>query len=130
MKRRQWTFALGALIATMSAALAVVPFSLAQPKRVAAQTKTDAERNVLRIAARSWNHRRIAALIDRRTGLLRNNVQVVCRGRGHRLSGRRYHRYVCAIRPWPHKGQRQFYVSYRALPAGRFRAHWLRYSRK
>ena len=97
--------------------------------RATAQTKRVAEWNVLRIAAHSWNHRRIADLIDAKTGLLRDNVRAVCKGRGARV-GTRYMRFVCRLRPWPAKGKQELYVTYLALPGGRCRVHWLKIHRR
>jgi hypothetical protein len=94
-----------------------------------AQPKTVAERNVIRIAPRSWPHTRIPMLVDLRTGLLRNNVRTICYGRGERYSGNRYTRFVCVLRPWPLAGQRQLFVTYRAFAHGGFGVHWLRLRR-
>lgn len=116
-------------MAVATAALVSASPSQARPTRVAAQTKRTAERNVVRVATRSWNHRRIAALVDERTGLLRNNVRAICHGRGQRNSGRRYARFVCVLRPWPVAGQQELFVTYRALSQRRFRIHWLRLQR-
>jgi hypothetical protein len=92
-------------------------------------SKSIAERNVLRVTDGSWNHRRIRFLIDRRTGLLKNNVQAVCRGRGKRHANG-YRRFVCVVRPIHHRRHEGLYVSYRILPSGRCRIHWLALRRR
>src|SRR5438270_9305580 len=129
MKRSTVSCGRTALAAVATAALVSASASQARPTRVAAQTKRTAERNVVRVAARSWTHRRIAALVDERTGLLRNNVRAICHGRGQRYSGKRYARFVCVLRPWPAAGQQELFVTYHALPHRRFRMHWLRLQR-
>jgi hypothetical protein len=93
----------------------------AHRRGVPAQTKLVAERNLVRIAPRSWSHSRIPMLIDEQTGLLRNNVRAICHGRGQRYRGSRYARFVCLLRPWPLATQRQLFVAYRARARGRFR---------
>jgi hypothetical protein len=119
-----------AIVAVLATLLVPVASTQAGHSRFVAHTKRNAERNVVRVAPHSWNHRRIAALIDADTGLLRNNVRTICHGRGRRYSGRRYRRFVCVLRPWPATGQLQLFVSYRALPHNRFRVHLLRLQRR
>jgi hypothetical protein len=52
---------------------------------------------------------------------VRNNVQVVCSGRGVQLDGR-YPGFVCTVRR--HSARQRLSVSYRALSSARFRLHW------
>ena len=116
-----------AVIATAAATtLVVVSTAPAQRERVTSRTKADAERDVLRVVPRLWSHRRIALLIDKRTDLLKNNVQAVCRGRGERYEGGRYRHFVCAVRPFPAGNPQGLLVSYRALPSGRVEVRWIR----
>ena len=44
-----------------------------------------------------------------------------------RSFAQRYTRFVCVIRPLVHRSRQGLYVSYRALPNGRSRIHWLIY---
>jgi hypothetical protein len=60
--------------------------------------------------------------IDRRTGLLKDNVQVICRGRGM-SAGRRYQRFVCTVRA--HRAGHQLRIAYRAAALDRFYLRWL-----
>jgi len=113
-------------IAAIAAACAFAVPAQAHPRNVPAQTKDVAERNLMRIAPRSWSHSRIPMLVDAETGLLRNNVRSICHGRGERYPGNRFARFVCVLRPWPLAGQKQLFVTYRALARGRFRIHWVR----
>jgi hypothetical protein len=95
-----------------------------------AERKARAEIDVLRAAAHSWNPRRISDLVDPRTHLLRNNTTAICHGRGRPQRGNRYTRFVCVVRPRIHRPRQGLYVLYRALPAGRWRIHWLSYRRR
>jgi hypothetical protein len=96
---------------------------------ISAHTKAQAEVNVLRAVPRSWKASRMPGLIDPRTHLLVNNTEAVCHGRGWAHRGRRYTRFFCVVRPPEHRLRAGLYVSYRALPHGRFRIHWLAYRR-
>lgn len=108
------------VVSTVGSTLAVA--SAAPPwRRVALHTKAEAERNVLRAMPHHLSHKRMNWLLDKRTQLVRNNVQVVCRGRGVHLEAR-YQRFVCTVRPHP-AGQ-GLRVSYHALTSDRFRLHW------
>jgi hypothetical protein len=121
------------LVATI-AALAVVgsvqPLAATTAGRVPGHTKREAEVNVLRAIPRKWKARPLPGLVDPRTHLLIDNTEAVCRGRGKRLAGQRYSRFVCVIRPHLHKRREGLYVSYRALPGGRFTIRWLAYRRR
>jgi hypothetical protein len=83
-------------------------------------TKKQAERNLLRVAAQRWGHGRIPDLVDARTGLLKDNVRSICRGRGGMLHGKRFNRFACVLRPWPFQTRQQLHVTYRALANMRF----------
>jgi hypothetical protein len=121
---------LTAIAAAAALALGATTHAQARRSPVPAQTKPTAERNVVRVVARRWAYARIPMLIDARTGLLRNNVRAICHARGRRLSGRRYTRFVCVVRPWPTAGKKELLVTYRALAHGRFRIGWLRLQRR
>jgi hypothetical protein len=126
MRGRQTIHGCAAIGTLVTAALVITSSSAGTPARPATQTKRAAESKILQIAARSWNHHRIADLIDARTGLLRNNVRATCRARGRGDGGGRYHSFVCVLRPWPAKRKQALDVTYRALSHGRARVHWLR----
>jgi hypothetical protein len=117
------------VLVVLSVLLTIVASSSAAAvqARVPAQTKKQAEINVLRALPRTWPKRKTPDLVDARTRLVVNNTQAICRGRGKRYSGRRYARFVCVIRPAVHRPHKGLYVSYRALRQGRFRMHWLAY---
>jgi hypothetical protein len=89
-----------------------------------AATRAQAERNVLRALERGWGRRRIPALFNPRTHLLRNNTQAVCRG-AHGSS----RRFICVVRPARHRPRQGLYISYRTLRHGQFRLRWLFYRR-
>src|ERR1041385_6845010 len=93
---RRWTVLL--LVALSSVVVAAPSGTGARPP--AAQTKTQAEVNVLRTVARRWKKWRRFGLFDARTHLLTNNTEGVCHGRGKRRPGNRYLRFVCVVRPW------------------------------
>jgi hypothetical protein len=107
----------------------VVSSSTAVAARAPAHTKARAEINVLHAVMRLWTAKRIPTLINRRTRLLANNTQAICRGRGKRQTGQRYSRFVCVIQPRKHRLREGLYVDYRALRKGRCRIHWLYYRR-
>jgi len=89
-----------------------------------ARTHGEAERDVLRALNRGWGRRRIRALQDPRTQLLRNNTQAVCSRIAASRGGRRF---LCVVRPARHRLHQGLYIRYRALPHGRFVLRWLRY---
>lgn len=97
--------------------------------RPPAHTKRQAEVNVLRVVAVKWRVGRLQGLVNPRTHLLANNTEAVCRARGRRRAGNRYTRFVCVVRPHAHTPRQGLYLSYRALPAGRFTVRWLVYRR-
>jgi hypothetical protein len=108
-----------ALTAVLMMGLVAVSASPAASPR-AGHTKKQAERNLLRVAALRWSHGRIPDLIDARTGLLKDNVRSICRGRGRLLHGKRFHRFACVLRPWPFQAQQELHVTYLALSNTRF----------
>ena len=89
--------------------------------RARARAKAAAERTVLALlqaAPRS----RVAPLLNRRTGLLRNNVQAVCR----RSAARDRLSFVCTIRAAGARRRAAVYVRYTARPGGGWSVTWLR----
>jgi hypothetical protein len=99
-------------------------------KQPPAHSKRLAERNVLLLVPRGWNAQaRKLGLINTRSNLLKNNVQAVCRGRGHKI-GTRYHRFGCVVRPWPRKGRAGLYLTYRAEAGERFHASLIQVRRR
>ena len=87
--------------------------------RTPGHTKKQAERNLPRVVAHKWG-RRLPDLVDPRTGLLKDNVRSICRGRGQLLHGKRFRRFACIVRPWPFRTQQQLHVMYRAFSNNRF----------
>ena len=110
-------------------ALLIVPAASARGDK-AAQTKRQAERNLLAVLARTWKHSRLPSLIDSQTGLLKSNVQVACHGRGRRFAGERRHSFTCIARPWPYTASAPVRIAYTALPGGHFHVRLLRPHRK
>jgi hypothetical protein len=103
----------------------------AAPRHVAALehggaqvSRAQAQRDVLAALARGWGRRRIRALFNQRTHLLRNNTQAVCR----RVSGSRARaRFICVVRPARHRRRQGLYVEYRDRGHGGFALRWLFY---
>jgi len=93
------------------------------------QTRSQAEVHVLAIVARSWRWSHMPGLVDSRSGMLVDNTQAICRGRGPRRPGLRFGRFLCVVRPYHHRPRQGLYVTYRALPDGRAIVHWLAYRR-
>jgi hypothetical protein len=87
------------------------------------RTHGQAERDVLRALNRGWG-RRLPALFNSRTHLLRNNTQAICR-RIRPAGGST--RFVCVVRPAVHRRHQGLYLMYRARPARRFALRWLYY---
>jgi hypothetical protein len=96
----------------------------------AAQTKKQAEVNVLRAVAQHWKTWRRFGLVNPRTHLLKDNTEAVCHGRGTRRAGHRYARFVCVVRPHDYRGRQGLWLSYRALSHGRYRVRVLAYRRR
>jgi hypothetical protein len=117
------------LVALIVAATAASP-SVAGRGRGPAQTKRQAELNVLKAVARHWKSWRRFGLVDPRTHLVTDNTEAVCRGRGTRHAGRRYARFVCVVRPHAHRGREGLWLGYRALSNGRYTVRVLAYRRR
>jgi hypothetical protein len=102
---------------------------LSASRRPTAVTKSQAEVDVLRVAAHRWKARRLHGLVDPQTHLLANNTEAICRGRGRRRAGNRYRRFVCVVRPRDHRRRQGLYVRYRRVRSGftlrliRYRSH-------
>jgi hypothetical protein len=94
----------------------------AVPRPKPAASKSDAERAVLTLVARrAANGDAPRALVDRTTGLLKNNVLAVCRLDADQS-------FTCVVRPPQHRPREGLYVRYR--PAGTDRpasVTWLGY---
>jgi hypothetical protein len=123
---RRWTVLF--LVALSSVVVAAPSGKAGRPS--AAQTKTQAEVNVLRDVARRWKAWRRFGLFDARTHLLTDNTEGVCHGRGRPRVGNRYLRFVCVVRPHDHHGREGLWLRYRALAGGRFRVRFLAYHRR
>lgn len=93
---------------------------------VPTQTKKQAELNVLRFLARTWKTAP-RLLVNRRTHLVRDNTEAVCKGRGRPHRGLRYRRFVCVVRPRAHRPGQGLYLAYRARHGGHFAIRRLRY---
>jgi hypothetical protein len=117
------------LIVMGLALVTAAPPPSADAARPPAQTKKQAEVNVLRVIARQWTARRLPGLVDPRTHLLLDNTEAVCHSQGKRVARNRYGRFFCVVRPHIHTRRQGLYVSYRALQRGRFRIRWLTYRR-
>jgi hypothetical protein len=120
----RWLIALLVLVALIS-----VPLGMAATVRRGAHTKRQAEVNVLRVLSLNWKAWRRFGVIDRRTHLVADNTEAICRGRGTRYVGHRYSRFLCVVRPHAHSGREGLWLSYRALPSGRCNVRFLAYYR-
>jgi hypothetical protein len=120
----RWNLSACALLLAMSAgaAFAAAPSGKPRWERIALDKKAHAERNVLAAVPKHWSHRRLRMFVDSRTGLLKNNVQAVCSGRGMRSQGQ-HELFVCVVRR--HHARQRLLVSYRPVAPGRFRIDWL-----
>jgi hypothetical protein len=121
---RRLLIALVVLVAIIS-----VPFGTAARVRTGPHTKRQAEVNVLRVVSLNWKAWRRFGVIDRRTHLVADNTEAICRGRGTRYVGHRYSRFLCVVRPHTHRGREGLWLSYRALPSGRCKVRFLAYYR-
>jgi len=101
----------------------------ATARRPPAQSKKQAEVNVLRAVAAKWSAKQLPGLVKGRTHLLADNTEAVCHGQRRRYAGNRYARFTCVVRPHIHTRRQGLYVSYRALPRGRFVMRWIVYRR-
>jgi hypothetical protein len=122
---RRWTVFL--LVALSSIVVAAPSGTAGRPP--VAQTKTQAEVNVLRVGARRWKAWRRFGLVNARTHLLNDNTEGVCHGRGRPRPGHRYLRFVCVVRPHDPHGREGLWLRYRALAKGRCRVDFLAYHR-
>jgi hypothetical protein len=121
LRRRQWIALLSLTLVGASVA--------AGASSPAAQTKKQAEVNVLRAVPREWSAKQLPGLVTPRTHLLVDNTEALCHGRGHARAGHRFTHFVCVVRPHVHTRRQGLHVAYRALRAGRFRIRWLFYRR-
>jgi hypothetical protein len=117
------------VVLLVSLAIISVPLGTAARVRQGAQTKKQAEVNVLRVVALKWKAWRRFGLTDQRTHLVADNTEAVCRGRGIRHLGNRYPRFVCVVRPHAHRARGGLWLSYRALQKGRCSVRFLAYYR-
>jgi hypothetical protein len=85
-------------------------------------TKANAERTVLGLV-QTAPRSRIAPLIDRNSGLLKNNVQAVCR----RSAARGLARFLCVVRPAGAPPGAGLYIQYELGRGGRWSVTWLGY---
>lgn len=78
------------------------------------------ERRILALVVQSPAGKLPSALIDRKTGLAKNNLQAVCR-----LS--KASSFLCVIRPAQHRPREGLYVRYRPARTGGGAFTWYRY---
>jgi hypothetical protein len=90
-----------------------------QPQPLALDEQGVVERKILALVIQTPS-RLPAALIDKRTGLAKNNLQAVCR----RASAGGY---LCVVRPASHKPGEGLYVRYRVGADGRTSFTWSSY---
>lgn len=84
------------------------------------ETSAMVERRILALVVQSPTGKLPFTLIDRRTGLAKNNLQAVCR-----LS--KASSFLCVIRPAQHKPKEGLYVRYRPARTGQGVFTWYRY---
>ena len=84
------------------------------------ETSAMVERRILALVVQSPAGKLPSALIDRKTGLAKNNLQAVCR-----LS--KTSSFLCVIRPAQHKPREKLYVRYRPARTGGGAFTWYRY---
>jgi hypothetical protein len=122
---RPWLYLLSAVTGLVGVLAAT---ALATPP--AAQTKREAEINVLRAFPHLRRARRMPDLVNPRTHLLRDNTEVICDHRGRRQPGNRFPRFVCVVRPHVHARRQGLYGRYRALSRKRFTIRWVVYRKR
>jgi hypothetical protein len=83
--------------------------------------------NVLRVVSLNWKAWRRFGVVDRRTHLVADNTEAICRGRGTRFAGHRYSRFLCVVRPHARRGREGLWLTYRALARGRCKVRFLAY---
>jgi hypothetical protein len=84
--------------------------------------KGDVERQLVSLVLAAPTRKLPYAFVDPRTGLVRNNVQVVCRAAQHRS-------YLCSIRLAHTRAARALVVRYRRAPSGANLFTWYGYRR-
>jgi len=89
-------------------------------RRLAA--KSNVERKLVSLVLGAPARKLPRAFVDPQTGLVRNNVQVVCRAAKHRS-------YLCTIRLAHARAARALVVRYRSAPSGADRFTWYGYRR-
>jgi hypothetical protein len=79
-----------------------------------------AEQRILALVVQSPSGKLPPALVDRRTGLAKNNLQAVCRSEPSRS-------FLCLVRPARHRPGEGLYVRYRPSRDGRGSFAWYPY---
>jgi len=116
------------IISAVAVATVSVTGALAQPAgSTPTQTKTQAEIRVLNLLARGWRANRLPGLVDPKTHLLVTNTQAVCQGKGKSLSGHRYSRFSCVVRPPNYHAPQGLRVLYLVLPRNHAALRFLAY---
>jgi hypothetical protein len=92
------------------------------PTTTAPGTKTDVERRIVSLILSAPASKLPHNFIDPTTGLVKNNVQVVCKKRKQRS-------FLCAVRLPLKTASRALYVRYRTDKNGRAAFKWYRYRR-
>jgi hypothetical protein len=83
--------------------------------------KRTAEREIGVLLIKRWSTRLPPALRDRRTGLLKNNVKIVCM----RRPSTSRHSFTCLVLPPQASARTPLYVAYRVGSNGRLHVKWL-----
>jgi len=115
-----------AVVAAVHVAAGAAAVSRHHPP-IAAQ-RALAQQRVLSVLGRSWNPKRISALVDPRTRLARNGTRVTCLAAGHSRTAAAHGRFTCVVRPSDPRSKARLRLSYRSLARSRFRVHWLAYT--
>lgn len=116
-----------ALVAALDVAAGAAAVSRHRPP--IAVRRALAQQRVLAVLGRSWNPKRISALVNPRTRLARDGTQVTCFGAGHSRAAAAHGRFTCIVRPSNPGNAARLRLSYRSLTGSRFRVHWLAYTR-
>lgn len=93
---------------------------VARPAATTRSAKARLEQRILTLIIRAPGNKLPQRLRDRRTGLLKNNVQAVCRRSGSQS-------FSCVVRPARHDGREGLYVNYRIRRDGSSFFTWSRY---
>jgi hypothetical protein len=103
---------------------ATTPQSTPTPQAQSTAVRTEAsaavERKILALVVRSPTGKLPPALIDRSTGLAKNNLQAVCRATSSRA-------FLCVVRPTRHKPTEGLYARYRTSRNGKGVFTWYPY---